>query len=107
MPRKRWRTPLFSYDIPVINPEDRNAVRDHDLVRLALVDFEELASLPIKTREQVVEDLVVSIWCTRCGVKARKRRVSDKASRQDIFLSCFRHALESAGLPAPRWRKRA
>jgi hypothetical protein len=43
MPRKRWRTPLFSYDIPVINPEDRNAVRDHDLVRLALVDFEELA----------------------------------------------------------------
>ena len=43
MPRKRWRVRLSSYDVPIINPEDRNAVDDHDLVRHALVDFDELA----------------------------------------------------------------
>ena len=105
MPRKRWRAPLFLYDLPVINPEDRNAVRVHDLVRATLVDYDELAALPGETLEQVVEDVVVSGWCTCCDVKAGKRYVTDKATRQDIFLSGVRHALERAGLTATRWRK--
>jgi hypothetical protein len=106
MPRKRWRTPLFSYDIPDINPEDRNAVRVHDLVRATLVDYDELAALPGETLKQVIEDVVISGWCACCDVKAGKRYVTDKATKQDIFLSGVRHALERAGLTATRWRKK-
>ena len=87
MPRKRWRARLSYYDNPVINPEDRNAVEDHDLVRHALVDFDELAVLPNETREQLVADLVDAIWFWRAGVKAGKRGMSDKDLAQQIFLS--------------------
>ena len=45
MPRKRWLTRLSSYDVPKIDPNDRNAIEDRDLVRHALVDFDELAVL--------------------------------------------------------------
>jgi hypothetical protein len=45
MARKRRLTRLSSYDIPKIDPNDRNAVEDHHLVRHALVDFDELAVL--------------------------------------------------------------
>ena len=58
MPRKRRLTRLSEYKIPTINPEDRNAVEDHALVRHALVDFDELAVLPSEIREQLVADLV-------------------------------------------------
>lgn len=106
MPRKRWHTRLSSYDVPVINPQDRNAVEDIDLVRHALVDFDELAVLSSKTREQLVADLVDAIRFARGGVKAGKRGVSDKALAQQIFLSDVGRALERASLPAKRWRKR-
>jgi hypothetical protein len=106
MPRKRWRTRLSSYDIPIINPEDRNAVNDHDLVRHTLVDFDELAVLSSPIREQLVADLTDAIRFARAGVKAGKRGLSDKASAQQIFLSDVGRALERAGLPAKRWRKR-
>jgi hypothetical protein len=106
MPRKRWRTRLSSYDVPDIDPRDRNAVEDADLVRHALVDFDELAVLSSKTREQLVADLVDSIRFARGGVKAGKRGLSDKALAQQIFLSDVRRALEGCGLPAKRWRKR-
>ena len=91
--------------IPTIDPGDRNAVEDHDLVRHALVDFDELAVLPNKTREQLVAELVVSIGYARGGVKAGKRGMSDKALRQHIFLSDVGRALERTGLPVKRWRK--
>ena len=45
MPRKRWLARLSCYDVPVINPQDRNAIALHDLVRHVLVDFDELAVL--------------------------------------------------------------
>ncbi len=106
MPRKRWRTRLAIYDVPVINPKDRNAVDDLDLVRFALVDFDELAVLSSETREQLVANLVDSIRFARGGVKAGKRGVSDKALAQQIFLSDVGRALERAGLPAKRWRKK-
>lgn len=105
MPRKHWRTRLSIYDVPTINPKDRNAVEDLDLVRHALVDFDELAVLSSETREQLAADLVDSIRFARGGVKAGKRGVSDKALSQQIFLSDVRHALERADLPAKRWRK--
>jgi hypothetical protein len=93
MPRKR--KPRFSeYKIPTIDPEDPNKVPDHDLVRHALVDFDELANLPSESREQLVEDLVKSICFARGGVKAGKQGVSDKALGKQIFLSDVGGALE-------------
>jgi len=106
MPRKRWRTRLSSYDIPDIDPKDRNSVGDDDLVRFALVDFDELAVLSNETRGQLVADLVNSIHFARCGVKSGRRGVSNEALAQQIFLSDVGRALERAGLPAKRWRKR-
>jgi hypothetical protein len=106
MPRKRWHTRLSSYDVPRIDPNDRNAIEDHDLVRHALVDFDELSVLSRKTREQLVEDLVDSIRFARGGVNAGKRGTSNQALAQQIFLSDVGRALERAGLPAKRWRKR-
>jgi len=106
MPRKRWRTRLSAYDVPVINPKDRNAVDDYVLVEFALVDFEELAVLSSETRKQLVANLVDSIRFARAGVKVGKPGVSDKAIAQQVFLSDVGHALERAGLPAKRWRKK-
>jgi hypothetical protein len=105
MPRKRSRTRLSVYDIPVVNPDDRNAVEDHHLVRHALVDFDELALLSEVTREQLIGDLVDAIAFARTGVKAGKRGVSDKALAQQIFLSDVARSLERADLPVKRWRK--
>lgn len=105
MPRKRWRTSLSTYNVPKIDPNDRNAIEDCDLVRHSLVDFDELAVLSDQTREKLVEDLVDSIRFARGGVKVRKRGVSDKALAEQIFLSDVGRALERAGLPAKRWRK--
>jgi hypothetical protein len=105
MPRKRWRTPVSSYDVPKIDPNDRNANEDCVLVRHALVDFDELAGLSDETREKLVEDLVDSIRFARGGVKAGKKGVSDKALAQQIFVSDVGRALDRAGLPVKRWRK--
>jgi hypothetical protein len=105
MPRKRWRARLSSYVVPKMDPNDRNAIEDHDLVRHALVDFEELGVLSPKTREQLVEDLVDSIRFARGGVNAGKRGMSNQSLSQQIFLSDVGRALERAGLPAKRWRK--
>jgi hypothetical protein len=105
MPRKRWRARLSYYDIPITNPRDRNAVEDHDLVRHALVDFDELAVLSDESRERLVADLVKSICFARGGVNAGKHGLSNKDLAIDIFMSDVRHALERAGLPAKRWRK--
>jgi hypothetical protein len=105
MPRKRWLTGISEYAVPNIDPNDLNGVEDDDLVRHALVDFDELAILSNETREHLVEDLVDSIRFARGGVKARKQGVSDRALAQQIFLSDVGRALERAGLPAKRWRK--
>jgi hypothetical protein len=106
MPRKRRLTRLSSYKVPDIDPNDRNAVEDHHLVRHALVDFDEMAVLSNETREQLVECLVNAVRFARAGVNAGKRGVSNKALAQQIFLSDVGRALERAGLPATRWRKK-
>ena len=103
MPRKRWLTRLSYYS--VIKPEDGDEVDDYDLVRHALVDFDEVAVLPDETREQLVADLVAAIRIARGGVKAGKRHVSDKAMGKHIFLSDIGRALARAGLSVTRWRK--
>src|SRR3954447_2096683 len=105
MPRKRRPTRLSEYIIPKIDPNDRNAIEVHDLVRHALVDLDELAALPSETREQLVEDLVLSICFARGGVDAGKRGMANGPLAQQIFLSDVRRGLERAGLPAKRWRK--
>jgi hypothetical protein len=105
MPRKRRHARLSHYDVPNIDPNDRNAVEDHDLVRHARVDFDELSLLPCETRKQLVEDLVDSIRFARGGVNAGKRGVSNEALAQQIFLSDVGRALQRASLPAKRWRK--
>ena len=106
MPRKRWLSRLSTYDIPTIDPNDRNAVEDHDLVRHALVDFDELAVLSNQTREKLVEDLVDSVRFARGGVNAGKRGVANSALAQQIFLSDVGRALERANLPVKRRRKK-
>jgi hypothetical protein len=105
MPPKRRHVRLSEYKILPIDPEDRNAVEDHTLVRHVLVDFDEVAVLPSETREQLIANLVDSIRFARAGVKAGKVGLSDKALAQQIFLSDVQRALERAGLPAKRWRK--
>jgi hypothetical protein len=90
---------MASYDV-------RNGDFDEVLVRHALVDFDELAVLSSEAYEQLVSDLVDAIRFARCGVKAGKRGVSDKALAEQIFVSDVGCALERAGLPAKRWRKR-
>jgi len=50
MPRKRWLTRLSEYKVPTIDPSDRNANEDRDLVQFALVDFDELAVLSSQIR---------------------------------------------------------
>jgi len=105
MPRKRSRPQLSYYDNPILNPEDRDAVDDHALVRHALVDFDELAVLPPELHKQLVADLVAAIRFWRAGVKPGKRGLSDEKEAQRIFISDVGRALERAGLPATRWRK--
>ena len=108
MPRKRKPAPFSVYSVHkslTIDPEDPNKVTDHDLVRHALVNFDELADLPSESRDQLVEDLVKSIWFARGGVKAGKQGVSDKALGKQIFLSDVGGALERVSLSATRWRK--
>jgi hypothetical protein len=105
MPRKRWLTRLSIADIPVIDPKDRHTVRDHDLVRAVLRDFEELANLPAEIREQLVADLVIAVWTWRAGIKAGKRGLSDMKEARHIFISDVGRALRRAGLPVKRWRR--
>ena len=108
MPRKRKPARFSVYSVdksPTIDPEDPNKVTDHDLVRRALADFEELADLPTATREQLVADLVGAIRFWRAGVKPGKRGLSDEKEAQHIFISDVGRALERADLPVKRWRK--
>ena len=79
MPRKRRHVRLSEYKISTIDPEDRNAVEDHDLVRHALVDFDEVAVLPSETREQLVADLVgVNLFRSWRRQSRETRRVRHK-----------------------------
>jgi hypothetical protein len=99
MPRKRWLTRLSSYRVPDHDP-------DVSLIGLVLVDFDELGALDGTTREQLVTELVHAVRWFRCGIKAGKVGKSDKVSAQQILLSDVGRALERAGLPVKRWRKR-
>jgi hypothetical protein len=108
MPRKRRPTRLSQYEIPA-NDVDPNApvpAADEYLVRHALVDFDEVAVLSGQVREQLVSNLVDAIRFARAGVDAGKRGLSNTALAQQVFLSDVGRALERAGLPAKRWRKR-
>jgi hypothetical protein len=106
MPRKRQRNQLSIYDIKKIDPTTPVPIEDHEMVRAVLVDFDEVAVLSPEANEQLVADLVDAIGFRRCGVKVRKRGLSDEAVTRQIFLSDIRRALERAGLPVTRWRKR-
>ena len=105
MPRKRWLTHLSISDIPTINPKDRNAVADHDLVRATLVDFEEAAVLPDEIRESLVEDLVAAGRIARGGLNARKHHVSNRAMGKHVFMGDVGRAMEGAVLPVKQWQK--
>jgi hypothetical protein len=106
MPRKQWLTRVSTYAIREIDPGVPVPAEDHELARFALVDFDEVAVLPEHVREQLVADLVEAVRYARCGVKAGKRGMSDRALAQQVFLSDVQRALERAGLHATRWRKR-
>jgi hypothetical protein len=108
MPRKRRHhgdVRFSEWKIPQIDPKDRKAVADRDLVRATLVDFEELATLPEATRERFVEDLVDAVAYWRAGIKPGKLGLSGKKAALQIFISKVGLALERADIPATRWRK--
>src|SRR5215471_16298666 len=107
MPRKRWLTHLSTYPHPGngIDPNVPIPAQDHDLIRHALVDFDELALLSNETRDQLVADLVSAIRFWRGGLKVGKQGVSNEATAQQVFLSDVGRALERAGLTATRWDK--
>ncbi|MFL6817602.1 MAG: hypothetical protein ACJ8EF_06645 [Bradyrhizobium sp.] len=106
MTPKRRPMRLAEYKVPNIDPTDRSLAGDDDLVRHALVDFDEIAVVPREVRKQLVADLVDAIRFARAGVNAGKRGVSNKALAQQIFLSDVCRALGRAGLPSTRWRKK-
>jgi len=105
VPRKRSPNRFTSYSPPTPDPGDRHAATDHDRVRHALVDIDELADLPIGVRECLVDDLVAAVRYQRTGVDVRKRGVSNKDVGKGIYLSDVGRAVQRAGLPATRWRK--
>jgi len=106
MLRKRRRTQVSIYNVPKdIDPTIPVPIEDHEMVRAVMVDFDELAVSP-EAHEQLVADLVEAVRFRRCGAKVGKRGLSDEAVTQQIFLSDIGRALEQAGLPVTRWRKR-
>src|SRR2546430_1593148 len=94
MPRKRWRNRITSYDVPIINPTDRNANEDHHLVRHALVDFDELAVVSGEKPERLVPALVDAIRFVVAGV-------SGIALPQDLKLPGKRAAGHRYGVMSP------
>jgi hypothetical protein len=81
-------------------------VDDEDRVTHYLVDFDELALIQGATREKLIADVVYALGILRGGLRAGKRGLSDKAVAQQIFVGDLARALEQAGLPATRWRKK-
>ncbi len=99
MPRKRLRSPLSIYDILDGDPTA-------GAIAARLVVFDELAVLSPTAHKQLVDDLTQAVRYWRGGIKAVKCGVSNGKVAQQIFLSDVKRALERAGLPAKRWRKR-
>ena len=65
-----------------------------------------LTNWPFCLPKGLVGDLVDSICFARGGVSAGKLGVANGALAQQIFLSDVGRALERAGLPVKRWRKK-
>jgi hypothetical protein len=105
MPRKRWLTRLSYYGVRTIGPEDPDEVDARTLVRHVLVSFaKELADLPSKTYEQLVEDFTIAIYRARAGVNAGKRNKSNKAMGRHIFMADVDRNMKRARLPVKRWQ---
>lgn len=103
MPRKRKPRP--KYIIRPIDPEDPNAIDDHDLVRGALVDFKkELAGLPDEVHEQFVADLVEAVRIARSGIEGGIRHKSNKAFGRHVFMADVSRSMKRARLPVKRWQ---
>jgi hypothetical protein len=105
MPRKRWKYKVTCYDVPRIDPGDRHANSDEELVSHALVDLEELAVLPDAIREHLIADLVDAVRYARAGVAAGKVGISNEATTQQVYMADVARAMERAGLDPTRWRK--
>lgn len=75
------------------------------LVRRVLAGFDELRDLSPQVREQLMTDLLASVYRARGGVKARKRHKSNKALGKHIFMADVGRALEQAGRPVKRWQR--
>jgi hypothetical protein len=106
MPRKRWKYKLTSHQVSLIDPDDRHANSDEELVRHALVDFDELAAMSDEVRNRLIIELVDAVRFARAGIETGKVGVSNKAVSQQIFLADVGRAMKRAGLHPTRWRKR-
>src|SRR5262249_55871051 len=110
MPRKRSRSRLSVYSVSdkiegtgpnarIVEHIDPNAqVEDHYLVRHAMVDFDELALLSRKAREQLVADLVGAIRYARC------RQVPSEAAVSREVEKAYRATLQGRPYPNPTVR---
>jgi hypothetical protein len=105
VPRKRWKYKVASYDVPHIDPGDRQANSDEELVSHALVDFEELAVLPDAVLGQLIRDLVDAVRYARAGVKTGKVGVSNEATAQQVYMADVARAMKRARMVPTRWRK--
>jgi hypothetical protein len=106
MPRKRWLVGLSQYGVGDQDPKKDPYKVNRALIRRVLDGFKkELADLPSKTREQLVEDLAVAIYRARGGVNARKRYVSNKAMAKHVFMLDVGRAMERADLRVTNWEK--
>ena len=97
---------LSEWQLPPIDPEDRDRVDDHDLVRATVRDFDELADLSDEDRERLVADIVIAIWAWRAGVDIGKHGLSNEKEAIHIFISNVGRALGRVGQHSARWRKR-
>jgi hypothetical protein len=104
MPRKQ-RSKTTVYSAPIVDPADRNANSDHELVRHALVDIEEIAALPMAKRDKLVDGIVEAVRFYRTGLRLDKRGVSNRKVATSILLADIGRQMEAVGLNVTRWRK--
>ncbi|MCP4304972.1 MAG: hypothetical protein GY788_08895 [bacterium] len=72
-----------------------------------MVDIDDVANLPDKTRQELIDDLVDAVGFWRA---CRNRRTKDEPLNKSLAVSAFLHdvaeAMAAAGLPVKRWRKK-
>ena len=105
MPRKQ-RSKTTVYGAPIIDPADRNTNSDHETVRHALVDIDDIAALPAAAHDKFVDGIVEAIRFYRTGLRLGEPGVSNSDFAMSVFLADVAREMEAVGLKPTRWRKK-